>query len=537
MVLMSAVVGCGSVMADDDTLAVQKPADSGAVVSIKEFNFKTHASDFTVLFTDENARYIIYGMADPKTMGTKKPLMVLTAYRVADMKKLFSMEVPMLQGQDFKLVDSEQGMLLVEIVNNLQIAVYRVESGEKLWEKSFSAFGNMRGIVGISNGVAMLRMAPGFGSLYFTGFSLTTGEKVWNEKLDASFGLSYNKPLGGDNDYIVTDALYRVNIKTGEHHKIGGTATAASFKASEFRKLLKDLDDDAASELICLHSLGIRKKMADLLTIKFCIPESRESKPCVVGLSSGILSDNGRNYFADRNSLICFDDNMMEIWRTELTKKGTRSDLYLKDGVIYMINHAVGTFSRVNAALQFESAYVAAFDAKDGHLLYLKDVDESNFHVDDIVVVGDKIHMLSNKAEAVFDMKTKEMSVKQTKMKYVHYHHSDDMYVRNLDDSFSAMCNSADMVVALGQDGNWYNIVDPANPQKVAHFSDVCIKCMSSNGMDFIGSKSKSGVGLDLWIVNDGKSSVYQKGLFNIEEFDSGVLLQFLDGSIKILSM
>ena len=536
-----AVAGCGSLMASNDTLAIRKAAVPNIVKSSQTFNFRTQSLEFTVpndnyqFITDKNAKYIVYRYADPKTKNTEKPQSIIKAYRVSDMKLLFSMEVPQLQGQTFNLVESEAGMLLVENINNIQIAVYNAESGNKLWSKKFSAWGNMRGVVGMSNGIAVLRMAPAFGNLYFSAFSLVTGEKLWTDKLNAMYGLSYCQPIDKNYEYMVTDALYRVNMNTGEHKKVGTTSTAVTFKDKEIKKLLEGANDESVSGMVYLHSLDREDPEIGPMTTKFCVPWGVEKKANVVGLSSAILSKDGKNYFADRNSLICFDDDMNVVWRTELTDKATRSDLYMKDDVIYLVNHAVGIFDVVFKALQFDYAYVAAFDAKDGHQLYIKKVDNTNFHIDDIIVVGNKIHMLSQNKEAVFDMDSKEMSFNQTNNKFIKYMKADYMYVRNEDDTFTVLANSADKVIALGQDGNWYNIANPASPLKIVHYSDICIRYMSNNGMEFIASKAKSGKGLDLWITNNGKSSVYEKELFDIRALGDKLLLQSLDGSIKVV--
>lgn len=536
-----AVAGCGSLMASNDTLAIREAAVPNIVKSSQTFNFRTQSLEFTVpndnyqFITDKNAKYIVYRYADLKTKNTEKPQSIIKAYRVSDMKLLFSMEVPQLQGQTFNLVESEAGMLLVENINNIQIAVYNAESGNKLWSKKFSAWGNMRGVVGMSNGIAVLRMAPAFGNLYFSAFSLVTGEKLWTDKLNAMYGLSYCQPIDKNYEYMVTDALYRVNMNTGEHKKVGSTVTALTFKEKEFRSLVEGSSEEALSNMIYLHSLEKNVSEVSPMTTKFCVPYSMEKKASVVGLSSGILSKSGKNYFADRNSLVCFDDDMNVVWRTELTDKATRSDLYMKDDVIYMVNHAVGIFDVVFKALQFDYAYVAAFDAKDGHQLYIKKVDNTNFHIDDIIVVGNKIHMLSQNKEAVFDMDSKEMFFNQMNNKFIKYMKADDMYVRNEDDTFTALANSADKLIALGQDGNWYNIANPANLLKIVHYSDICIRYMSYNGMEFIASKAKFGKGLDLWITNNGKSSVYEKELFDVRALGDKLLLQSLDGSIKVV--
>lgn len=536
-----AVARCGSLMASNDTLAIREAAVPNIVKSSQTFSFKTQSLEFTVpndnyqFITDKNAKYIVYRYADPKTKNTEKPQSIIKAYRVSDMKLLFSMEVPQLQGQTFNLVESEAGMLLVENINNIQIAVYNAESGNKLWSKKFSAWGNMRGVVGMSNGIAVLRMAPAFGNLYFSAFSLVTGEKLWTDKLNAMYGLSYCQPIDKNYEYMVTDALYRVNMNTGEHKKVGSTVTALTFKEKEFRLLVEGSSEEALSNMIYLHSLEKNVSEVSPMTTKFCVPYGMEKKASVVGLSSGILSKSGKNYFADRNSLVCFDDDMNVVWRTELTDKATRSDLYMKDDVIYLVNHAVGIFDVVFKALQFDYAYVAAFDAKDGHQLYIKKVDNTNFHIDDIIVVGNKIHMLSQNKEAVFDMDSKEMSFNQMNNIFIKYMKADDMYVRNEDDTFTALANSADKLIALGQDGNWYNIANPANLLKIVHYSDICIRYMSNNGMEFIASKAKSGKGLDLWITNNGKSSVYEKELFDVRALGDKLLLQSLDGSIKVV--
>ena len=130
MFLAFAIVGCESLMASNDTLAIRKAAVPNIVKSSQTFNFRTQSLEFTVpndnyqFITDKNAKYIVYRYADPKTKNTEKPQSIIKAYRVSDMKLLFSMEVPQLQGQTFNLVESEAGMLLVENINNIQIAVY-----------------------------------------------------------------------------------------------------------------------------------------------------------------------------------------------------------------------------------------------------------------------------------------------------------------------------------------------------------------------------------------------------------------------------
>lgn len=538
--LFVAAVCCNTLMASNDTLAIRKAAVPDIVQSSQTFNFKTQSLEFTVpndnyqFITDKDAKYIVYRIADSKTKNTKEPQSIIKAYRVSDMKLLFSMELPLLENQTFNLVDSEAGMLLVENINNMQITVYNVESGNKLWSKKFSAWGNMRGLVGMSNGIAVLRIAPAFGNLYFSAFSLVTGEKLWTEKMSALYGLSYNQPIDKNYEYMVTDALYRVNMNTGEHKKVSSTVTALSFKEKEFRALVEGASEESLADLIYLHSLEKNVIKISPMTTKFWTPYTIEKKASVVGLSSGILSRNGKNYFADRNSLVCFDDDMNEVWRTELTDKATRSDLYMRGDTIYLINHAVGIFDVIFKAMKFDYVYVAAFDAKDGHQLYLKKVDNASFHIDDIVVVGNKIHMLSQNKEAVFDMDSKEMSFNQMNAKFIRYMKVDNMYIRNEDETFTALANSADKVIALALDGNWYNIANPANPSKIAHYSDICIRCNSTNGMDFIASPAKSGKGLDLWIVNKGKSSVYEKELFDVRDLGDKLLLQFMDGSIKV---
>ena len=133
-----AIAGCESLMASNDTLAIRKAAVPDVVQSSQAFNFKTQSLEFTVpnddywFYTDKDAKYIVYRIKDPKTKNTKEPQSIIKAYRVSDMKLMFSMELPLLKDQTFNLVDSEAGMLLVENTNNIQIAVYNAESGNKL---------------------------------------------------------------------------------------------------------------------------------------------------------------------------------------------------------------------------------------------------------------------------------------------------------------------------------------------------------------------------------------------------------------------
>ena len=64
----------------------------------------------------------------------------------------------------------------------------------------------------------------------------------------------------------------------------------------------------------------------------------------IAGLNSDVIQNSGKNYFADRNSLHCFDNDMNETWNVELPEKGTRSELFLQGDTICMVNLALGIY-------------------------------------------------------------------------------------------------------------------------------------------------------------------------------------------------
>ena len=229
------------------------------------------------------------------------------------------------------------------------------------------------------------------------GYSIWTGETLWKMDSYTSYGLSYTQVIDSIHDYIVGKDLYRINWQTGEVQTIDAKA---AIKHSEYKS-----PSFALVEMVQLNDGDEGNHYVGHLYNPTSLPDSIRRKkrymmflpdPNRIGsLCSGVMPHDGKNYFADRNSLKCFDDDMKVLWSVELPAKAGRSDVLIKGDTVYVVNLALGLFGATGNIRRMGNPWIASFNAKDGTLLmYNEMVDGHHGYVQSTIMTSDKLYML-----------------------------------------------------------------------------------------------------------------------------------------------
>ena len=235
----------------------------------------------------------------------------------------------------------------------------------------------------------------------------------------------------------------------------------------------------------------------------------------ISGLTSGIARRDGRNYYADRNTIRCFDDDMNELWNTPLQVKSTRSDVFLRGDTVYMINLAMGMYGSRGMSPR-EHPYVAAFSATDGHQLFLKEWDkEKKRPITASTIIDGKLHMLSQTREVIFDLATQQVDVAEVDTTegggYIKYALTDYLFKRDkIDGSFTAVNVSSDSRPALTTSGF---LVD--------------IKPILRGGIDYE----------ELWFIRNGKATLLSKEVDMVQKRKEKLFIATKDNKLSIITI
>lgn len=168
----------------------------------------------------------------------------------------------------------------------------------------------------------------GYNGNKLAAYKMSTAEKLWETemKIKGKGAWSSSKFLDEDNLIFVSKNMAgKVNIPTGE---------------CCYYPLKREIHDNKGNALKL--GLSLMAGVASVATGSVAVPIYSFSK--FKDLGSDIIHDgNGKYYVADRNALICVDEEFNELWRTPFPNKmGSSSRIYLRDGAIDLLNIGTG---------------------------------------------------------------------------------------------------------------------------------------------------------------------------------------------------
>ncbi|MDR0364328.1 MAG: PQQ-binding-like beta-propeller repeat protein [Bacteroidales bacterium] len=201
------------------------------------------------------------------------------------------------------------------------------------------------------------------------GIDIPTGKILWSRNMKKNLGLDAMKYLNDSVILISSSGLHAMHIRTGKGWKHNATTTSKSGGPIGV-------------------SIGVGLTLG-LLTGLYFIP----TYPYIslYGISSNILIDNHKIYFASADELVCLDEQGKTIWKQKLSKKkSTSSQLFTQNGTLYLMNK--GAVAKGNSILKSGEAYLSAYDANSGSLLFLANIEPDNPKpMLDAIVKGNKL--------------------------------------------------------------------------------------------------------------------------------------------------
>ena len=233
------------------------------------------------------------------------------------------------------------------------------DSGRRVWESSFCP-------LYCDEESGMLIGAKKASSKDLVGVSLADGKQRWKGKMAHWNGLNDVLHTEDGRLILASDQLGSINPRTGEMNVLN-TRTAYTRKGPSYWNA-------AASTVVVAGLFGAviggayagaqaRAVGANVWT------GSHPVKYMLSGLSSNILHQDGRIYYADRTQLWCLDTHLTPLWQTTLPQTSSMSSISIEADTLFYVNYGVGNDYEGNQ-VEDTKAYAMAYDRQSGKKLY-----------------------------------------------------------------------------------------------------------------------------------------------------------------------
>ena len=219
------------------------------------------------------------------------------------------------------------------------------ETGEDLWKaRNTIAFINPELKIGVGY-TPYISNQLFYNNIDFEGVDLKTGNSIWKRAINQEYGLNDIFMINDTVALVVSSGLHSVNLKNGagwDYDAVTGTP------------FLQEMKTDIRSNVI-IDSLDI--------------------------------------YFASKEKISRLDLNGHVIWTSPLPENLTSSsDIVLMDSTLFMIN--TGSSQLNYARLKQGKPFLAAFDIKNGHKIFLNTVDDKSGKINESVIGKEELLVL-----------------------------------------------------------------------------------------------------------------------------------------------
>lgn len=504
-------------------------------VSTEPLNFEV--TEFSVpefcrnIFCDRECKNIGFECFAKNPEENRKTHLVVTVRRASDNKQLYSKNFK--YAKNFILTANS-----IAEYDKTSTAIFSLEYGAELLNKKYS-------VLGLINDNIILTSVNGLTSVKVRAYSMTTGKERWRTSLIGEAGLTYNQTIDEESDYIVTNDLVRINWETGKTQKLKAK-TSITDKKAVFNMFL------AAAVLGAIG--GIAGGITGYYAYPIFIPSNQSYRSTMFSnrhlfywpqygniskLTSNIASNDNLNYFADRNSIRCFDDNFNERWNTELKDKGTCSNLFLKGDTLVMINLA-SALDADAGLIQREKPYIATFNSKDGGQLTMQKIDVEDKSVCSSTLIDNRLHLLMDNKEAIYDFASNKMNIVpiDTTMTgpCIRYINEYTYFSKNDDNTFYDIRSTSDTTLAVTSNGS---IIDIRSPKvSVVHAPHSYYQTVAFyDDMLFLTKENPGGDTYELWCIKDDKATLVSSNVIGIRKQPQHLIVWLDNNKVQLLNL
>lgn len=261
------------------------------------------------------------------------------------------------------------GVLIADINN--KITLLNKEDGTQQWETNlFPVY------VDDSLGLVLGYSAPTSGKL--RAVNLKFGNQLWENKLTHQYGWNEVVEAEGNKRLIVADELHKLDFVTGELLTYSGKPGAHDTKAA----LLQGLAMAAGAALGTAVTGGMYYGYVPI------------ANNTITGLTSNILSQDSRYYWADRQQISCIDTAFNVVWQKEFPDvKASRSILFLQDDKLFMLNYGYG-LREGKSRKKYGRPFIACYHPESGEELFFNPLSVKKDMIEDALRTDDALYML-----------------------------------------------------------------------------------------------------------------------------------------------
>lgn len=474
---------------------------------------------------DESGENICLFSKDPETKEKKHPKVLLSVKRISDDKLLYSKAYTD-HGEKFLLSKTS----IVEIGLN-KVTITDLATGAELLNKSKVFY------MGAINGCIILKSLTSLTGKQIA-YSMTTGEEIWSKKLINDDGITYNQPIDSVSDYVVTGNLKRVNWLTGDIQELESKTSIANKKSILLQALVGVAGGIAGGLLtgyapIILPNASTPSSVVTYDRSIFIFPSDDK----IGGLTSNICQESGKNYYADRNSIRCFSNDMTDIWKTELPEKGTRSQVFLKGDTLCMINLALGIYG--GGAKPRETPYIALFSATDGKQFAYQPIEVEKQNILASALYSGKARMLFQDFEAVYDFANSKMDYVRHDTTlvggYKRFINEGEVCVRDNNGNFTEIKPTDYVLPVLTTKGYIVDAISSSSRVMVENGA-LCPIVAQRNGSKYVVCHSQTNNTLELWCIKNGSKTLVTDELLNYWKDKNNLILLLPNYKLQVLT-
>lgn len=440
----------------------------------------------------------------------------INVYSVDNNTKLWSKEYfPKKVG--FKLTD----LIALEIGGN-SVAGLNLDNGEETWKQKPCLYVGCKG-----NVVLGFRTYAGA----MKAFSLVTGEDMWNASIVVDNGLSLEQTIDDNNSFLVTTNLSRINWITGDRKKLS-SKTFVNDKGALAARLAIGIVGGIAvgvasgGALVPVFYTAYEDKAYYMESRDLFIPANGDM---ICGLTSQVVKHDGKNYYADRDGVKCFDDDMNAIWKTNVpNNRASKSYITVRNNKLFVFNYGFGMrggYKKQHTGRPF----IAAFDINDGSQLKYEEMEGRKMMMTSIEERKDDICVLYENAissVSLNDMAVKTVFCDTTIVgSFKRFLSNDDFYVKTDDETFSPVGSLSSEMVVLTDKNKVVEVSlnNQKNPSTVCQLEDVYVTIAKSGNRKFITGSNNN----EIWCISDGKAHLI---------FDDVKLYKVKNNTLKVMT-
>jgi outer membrane protein assembly factor BamB len=309
-------------------------------IKAKEYVFKNNIASWHI---DDSTRVAILQLKDTaKNSGDQNDIGELISF------DLNANRIKWHQKLDYQntIIDQFNSVLIKSV--DSKSSCLKNEDGEGLWQSENTIY------------YVSPNLKIGIGYKYddnnkLEGIDMVTGKTIWTQSISRELGVNEISQLNDSVIIVVAKGIHLLNLKNG---------TGWDY---EFETGKKDYSGTIAANLVSFGLSMLLKSDMDVYT----------GYALFTDIVSNALVDSSSICIANKSSVVRLGLDGSIIWEKNLPRKmGGKSNIFVKDGSLYMINYGYAFME--GKLVSYGKPFIASFNKNTGNQSYLNTIGYKN---------------------------------------------------------------------------------------------------------------------------------------------------------------